>query len=305
MENIEFAIVGGGPSGLYCASRLEALKIPYLLFESGEELGGQATSLYPEKEVEDVPLFKPMKAKEIIKIFADSLEEEHLMLGSRVTAIKEDEDGVVVTSEKKTVKAKYVFIATGLGFHKPRTMGLENEEKCSNILYSLLDPETLRGQKVVIFGGGDSALDWAKGLSSIASKVSLVHRRDEFRGNADTIKNCKIDVYLSFIPAKITYSDGLCKDITIKSVKDESLVTLPSDTVLVNFGQIPSPSTFGYQLSPKGFGILAESHYKISPHVFAFGDCVYDENKKKRIAPAMEEVDDIFTYLALREREKA
>jgi len=296
MEKINIAIIGGGPVGLYLASKLEEKGINYSLFEGEAALGGQPLSLYPEKEMLDVPGYETLLAKDLIKKMTSSINMRHVYLSSPVSDLKEDKEGVTLTSNGKTYHFDIAIIATGLGYHKPRPMGIEDEDKCTNILYSLKDPSSLKGQRVAIFGGGDSALDWARALSCI-SAVSLIHRRTEFRGDPNSIKGCAIHIYLPYIPAKLHCVKNKATSIEIENVADKTRINLPVDTILVNYGQIPTPSTFGYPLTTTGFGLVHQEHYKIAPHIYACGDCLFDEKKKKRIAPAMEEVDEILKAL--------
>lgn len=299
MEKVTVLVVGGGPVGLYCAGRLEGKGISYHLFEAEDSLGGQPSSLYPAKEVVDVPLFTPRNAAQIVAGLQKRVNPKNISLSTVVLAIKETPSGVILTTTQGDYEGEYVILATGLGFHKPRPLGIPYEEKCSNILYALLNPETLRNQRIAIFGGGDSALDWAKQLSKISPFVSLVHRRTEFRGDPKTIEGCKLALYLPYVPDHLEEKDGRCQTIFIKNVNDGTLLPLPVDVVLVNYGQIPSPSTFGYKLSPVGFGIEVQSGYHASPRVFAVGDCAYLPDKKKRITPGMEEVDAVIASLPL------
>ena len=170
-----------------------------------------------------------------------------------------------VTTSDGIIKAKNLLLATGLGFYKPRTMGLPNEEKYSNILYTLKDFNFLKGKKVVIFGGGDSALDWAKEISQISSFVSLVHRRTEFRGNPDTIKGRPVTLYLPYIPHALIESNEKLVGITIEEVNDHHLINLEADYVLVNYGAVPSPSLLGLKPGPT-FGALVNEHCEAEPH---------------------------------------
>lgn len=296
MEHTKVAVIGAGPSGLYVASILEERHIPYLLLEAEEKTGGQPLSLYPEKEMLDVPLYPNMIAKDLVGKMLTKVDPKKIRLNTKVTALTSDSKGVALATDKGEVTAEEAIIATGLGFHKPRPMGIEHEEECSNILYSLLDPSSLKGQQVAIFGGGDSALDWARALSCI-SAVTLIHRRTEFRGNADSIKGCYMKILLPYIPSKIHMENGKCASIDVENVNDHTIINIPTDTVLVNYGQIPAPSTFGYPLTTKGFGLVHKEHYEIAPHIYACGDCLFDESKKKRIVPAMEEADDIIAHL--------
>ena len=300
MRNYQVAVIGGGPIGLYAASLLEKEHVVYHLFEAEENYGGQPLSLYPEKEVVDVSCFPAGPSKKIIEGLLSRLDESNLSNLSPIKSLEEKDDGVYLSFNNETIKADYLILATGLGFHKPRTMGLENEEKCSNILYSIKDFSILKGKRVAIFGGGDSALDWAKEISKISDHVSLIHRRTEWRGNPDTIKGCKLDIYLPYIPYSLTEKDGFCKEITIKNVTDETLKNLDVDYVLVNYGQVPSPSTFFLKLTDKGFGVLADERHLASKRIYAAGDCLYYENKKKRIEPGFEEVDVIVSDLLKR-----
>jgi thioredoxin reductase len=291
MEQIEILIVGGGPVGLYAANVLEARKIPYRILEAEASLGGQPAGLYPEKEVVDIPLYPPMSAEDVVKALIHGIDKKNILLNCEVTGLKEETDFVTVSTKIGDFQAKAVLVATGLGFHKPRPLGVPNEEKCTNILYALKDTKFLANKQIAIFGGGDSALDWAKQLSAASPYVSLVHRRTEFRGNADTIKGCKLDLYLPYVPVSIEETGGICRKITIQNVTDNTVKTLPVDYVLVNYGQIPSPSTFGLPLTTTGFGVIANDHMAVTKRIYVVGDCLYNPNFKKRIAPGMEEVE--------------
>ena len=223
---MKVAIIGAGPIGLYFASLCEQYNINYTIFEADSFIGGQLTHLYPEKIIYNIPGFESIKSAGYIALLASNVDSSKIILGTKINSLEE-------------LKTSYnhIIIATGIGEYQPRKLGLENEEKY-NVLYSLKDYDFLKNKKVVIFGGGDSALDWAKQLSEI-SNVSLVHRRDEFRGNMNTIKDCNLKIYLSYIPESLSENK-----IKIKSVKTDLRIELDYDYVLVNFGQLITKTKF-------------------------------------------------------------
>ena len=223
---MKVAIIGAGPIGLYFASLCEQYNINYTIFEADSFIGGQLTHLYPEKIIYNIPGFESIKSADYIALLASNVDSSKIILGTKINSLEE-------------LKTSYnhIIIATGIGEYQPRKLGLENEEKY-NVLYSLKDYDFLKNKKVVIFGGGDSALDWAKQLSEI-SNVSLVHRRDEFRGNMNTIKDCNLKTYLSYIPESLSENK-----IKIKSVKTDLRIELDYDYVLVNFGQLITKTKF-------------------------------------------------------------
>ena len=223
---MKVAIIGAGPIGLYFASLCEQYSIDYTVFEADSFIGGQLTHLYSEKIIYNIPGVEEIKSADYIANLASKVGSSKIILGTKINSLEE-------------LKTSYnhIIIATGIGEYQPRKLGLENEEKY-NVLYSLKDYDFLKNKKVVIFGGGDSALDWAKQLSEI-SDVSLVHRRDEFRGNINTIKDCNLKIYLSYIPESLTEDK-----IKIKSVKTDLSIELDYDYILVNFGQVITKTKF-------------------------------------------------------------
>ena len=223
---MKVAIIGAGPIGLYFAGLCEQRNIDYAIFEADSFIGGQLTHLYPEKIIYNIPGIEEIKSADYIALLASNMDSSKIRLGAKINSLDE-----LKTSYDK------IIIATGIGEYQPRKLGLENEEKY-NVLYSLKEYDSLKNKKVVIFGGGDSALDWAKQLSE-TSDVTLVHRRDEFRGNAETIKDCNIKIYLSYVPESMTENK-----IKIKSVKSEVDLELDYDYILVNFGQVMSKTEF-------------------------------------------------------------
>lgn len=223
---MRIAIIGAGPIGLYFASLCEKENIDYTIFEATESVGGQLAHLYPEKLITNIPNIESISAVGYINELLSKVQKDKILLNNKITSLN-------------SLHAQFdaIVVATGIGEYQPRTLGIANETDY-NILYSLTDYQFLKDKNVVIFGGGDSALDWAKQLSSI-SNVVLVHRRDEFRGNADTIKDCNLNIYLSYVPDEVAE-----KAIKIKSVKTAEIITLPYDYILVNFGQIHTKTRF-------------------------------------------------------------
>jgi thioredoxin reductase (NADPH) len=289
-------IIGGGPAGIALANKFEKAHISYILLEGNQHLGGQLMELYPHKEIVDIPNVAPMEAQNYIKNQISSLSKENIIFDEAVSNINEKDNYVEVIAKHRTYQAINVIIATGLGQYIPRKIELENEDSCSNILYSLKNYDFLKNKKVLIFGGGDSALDWSKGISKISDNVSLIHRRTEFRGNIDTIKDCKnIKIYTPFIPNKLIVKNGKVQAVIIKNVATEELKELSCDYVLVNYGSIPSPISFA--LPKENAFLKVDLNQKCKSHIYSIGDACTYEGKIKRIAPALKEVEKVFNSI--------
>lgn len=296
LKETKVVIIGAGPAGLYFASLCEQKKVDYLVLEASDELGGQLTRLYPEKEIVDIPGITSIKAKEFVELLKSKLNQEKIILNTKVEKIENN----CVFAGKITVKAQYVIIAIGLGFSSPRPLGVEHENECENILYSLKEFSFLKDKKVAIFGGGDSALDWTKEISKISDGVHLIHRRTEFRGDPKTIENChNIAIHLPFVPDSIKVQNGIAKSVRIKEVvpigTNPSFIDIPVDYILVNYGNQPSNSNFGFEQN--GLFIKVNESCEIKTNIFAVGDICDYENKKRRIAPLIGECDKVFKII--------
>lgn len=295
-----FIIVGGGPIGLSFARRLEKAKIDYLLLEATDTLGGQLVKLYPEKDIVDVSEFECIKAKDLIAHYIDEIDLSKIRYNEKVIDIV-DGKVVKVKTDSNEYECDYLVIATGLGTSVPRPLGVEHEKEVKNILYSLEDFSFLKDKRIAIFGGGDSALDWAKELSKLSNDVHLIHRRMEFRGNPDTIKDChNLKIHLPFIPDHIEIENNLAISITIKQVVNEgensNFLAIPVDFILVNYGNIAEQNSFNFDKD--GAFLKTDLNHKISDHIFAIGDVASYENKKRRIQPGLQEIDDVFKLIS-------
>lgn len=252
------AIIGAGPIGLSFAALCEKNNIDYTIFEARNTVGGQLTSLYPNKIITNIPNEPAMTAADYISRLFVEVNPRKILFNTTVFSL-----------ESLCDTFDHIIIATGLGNSQPRKLGIADEDKY-NVLYSLNDYAFLKNKKVLIFGGGNSALDWAKQLSEVGD-ITLVHRRDEFRGNAKTIEGCNIKLYLSYIPEKCD-----SHSILIKSVKTGELVKLPYDYILVNFGQV-----------------LVKSSFEALPNVYYIGDAT----GSRTIAEGLQQAQAVFTKM--------
>ena len=296
MENFyNIIILGAGPIGLYFASKCEEKNMDYLILEGSDEVGGQLTRLYPEKQIVDIPGIESIKSADYIESLKEKVDLSRVVLNAHVTEIKTG-NPIQVFVGKTIYFCEKLIIATGLGASVPRPLGVEHENECDNIIYSVKTFDHLKDKKVAIFGGGDSALDWAKEISTISDNVHLIHRRTEFRGNPDTIRDCKnLNVHLPYVPVSIEYKDGKATTVTIKKVDTEELLTIEVDFIFVNYGNIASATSFPFKM--ENAFLLVDENSKVVQNVYAIGDVCQYQNKTRRIAPGLKEADKVFNQI--------
>ncbi len=194
MIKTDMLIIGAGPTGLFAVFEAGLLKLKCHLIDALPQPGGQCSEIYPKKPIYDIPGFPEVLAGDLIDNLMEQIKpfEPGFTLGERAETIEKLEDGsfVVTTSRGTKHNAPVVVIAGGLGSFEPRKPPISNisDYEDKGVAYIIREPEVYRGKKVVIAGGGDSALDWSIYLADIAEEVSLVHRRNDFRGALDSVE---------------------------------------------------------------------------------------------------------------------
>lgn len=196
MIETDILIIGAGPTGLFAVFEAGLLKLKCHIIDGLPQPGGQLTELYPKKPIFDIPGFPSVLAGDLVNNLMEQIKQFQpgFTLNEKAETIEKREDGTfIVTTDKGTQHhAKAVAIAGGLGSFEPRKPILKDlefyEQDDKGVEYFVKDPEKFRNKKVVISGGGDSALDWSIFLANVASEVTLVHRRNEFRGALDSVE---------------------------------------------------------------------------------------------------------------------
>ncbi len=256
MITTDILIIGAGPTGLFTVFEAGLLKLKCHLIDALPQIGGQCSEIYPKKPIYDIPAYPEILAGDLSDKLMEQIKsfEPTFTLGERADTIEKLEDGTfIVTTNKGTKhKAPVVAIAGGLGSFEPRKPPIEGianyEDK--GVAYMIKDPEVYRDKKVVIAGGGDSALDWSIFLTDIAKEVTLVHRRNEFRGaldSVDKVQELKDAGKINLItPAEVT---GIAGENKVEGVvitkKGEEQYTLPCDNFIPLFGLSPKLGPIG------------------------------------------------------------
>ena len=288
MINTDAVIIGAGPVGLFAVHQLGIKGLKAEIIDNLDKIGGQCIELYPEKPIYDIPAIKECTGEELTKQLLEQIKpfKPNFHLGERVEQISQENDfWVVKTNKNKDFKTKNVIIAGGVGSFEPRKLSLKEAEKHEgkSIFYSISDKNQLKNKKVSIFGGGDSALDWALELSKI-SKVTLVHRRKEFRGAPHTLNEIKKLEKEGTLAIKTPYQlDSIEGEEKIKSIaiKDNEgkLVKLETDCILRFFGLIMKLgpiAEWGLNMDNKTITVDTENFQTNKKGIFAIGDiCTY------------------------------
>jgi len=290
---VDVAIIGGGPAGLFAAFYGGMRKMSVSLIESMPQLGGQLAALYPEKYIYDVAGFPKVTAQELVDNLKTQLElfKPNVYLEEKVAKLTKLEERLFeIVTDNGVHHARAVIIAAGVGAFEPRKLELPEAaayEK-ANLHYFVSDLEKFRGQKVLLSGGGDSALDWALMLEPIAEKVTLVHRRDKFRAHEHSVELLKQSRVNVVTPTEITalHGEGAISRVSLTDVKSGEVTEHEVDAVIINFGFVSSLgpiAEWGFEID--GGSIVVDSRMETSiPGIFAAGDITTYPGKLKLIA---------------------
>jgi thioredoxin reductase (NADPH) len=296
-------IVGAGPCGLFQIFELGLLGIKADILDSLPTVGGQCTELYPDKPIYDIPAVPICTGQELIDNLMKQAEpfDPDFHLGVEVAEV-EQLDGYfrVATSNDKEFHAKTVFIAGGVGSFQPRRFRMDGVDALegTSIHYRVKNPEIFTGQKIVICGGGDSALDWALALVDKAAEVTVVHRRDEYRAapaSVAQLKQLEADGKVRIIEnARVTAyeADGASLQSATISEKGADDVTLQADHLLAFFGLAPKLgpiAEWGLTISKKAIEVDTEKFESNVSGIFAVGDINTYPGKKKLILSGFHE----------------
>ena len=288
MINTDVVIVGAGPTGLFCAHQLGIIGLKCEIVDNLDKIGGQCIELYPDKPIYDIPAIPECTGEELTNNLIEQIKpfNFNFHLNDRVQEIKnENEKWFVKTLNGIEFLTPNIVIAGGVGSFEPRKFPTKSADKFDgeSVLYSVKDKTIFKDKSVVIFGGGDSALDWAIELSK-TSKVTLIHRREEFRGAQSSVdkvkelkKQNKIDLLTKY-SIKDVKGNGNLESVEIKH-DDGSAKEIKADYVLGFFGlimQLGPILEWGLNVDKKTIPVNTENFETNKKGIFAIGDiCTY------------------------------
>ena len=301
MIKTDTLIIGAGPVGLFCVHQLGIIGLKCEVVDNLDKIGGQCIELYPDKPIYDIPAIPECTGEELTNNLIEQIKvfKTNFHLNERVEEVKKFQRKWIVKTNKGTeFEVSSIIIAAGVGSFEPRKFPTKNIEKYEGkqILYSIKDKKIFKDKIITIFGGGDSALDWAIELSS-ESKVILVHRRDDFRGMQASIdkvkelkKEDKIEIYTKYQLDSVKGKEKV-ESINIKH-DDESIKEIKTDYVLGFFGlimQLGPITDWGLNLDKKTIPVNTENFETNKEGIFAIGDICNYPGKLKLILSGFHE----------------
>lgn len=288
MIKTDILIIGAGPTGLFAVFEAGLLQLKCHLIDALPQAGGQCSEIYPKKPIYDIPGFPEVLAGELVDNLMEQIRpfQPGFTLGERAETIEKLDDGTfVVTTNKGTQHhAPVVAIAGGLGSFEPRKPLLDNlaQYEDNGVAYMIKEPEIYRNKKVLIAGGGDSALDWSIFLADVAEEVTLVHRRNEFRGALDSVEKVqqlknegKINL---MTPAEVValHGEGKLENVTVRNTDTSEDIDVPVDHFIPLFGLSPKLgpiANWGLEIEKNAIKVDNALDYQTNvPGIYAIGD---------------------------------
>ncbi len=298
MITTDVVVVGAGPCGLFQVFELGLLGLKAEVIDSIRQPGGQCTELYPDKPIYDIPAIPVCTGEELTKALMQQIVpfDAGMHLGEEVTVVQRQEDDtfLVETNADKQFSCRAIVIAAGVGSFQPRMLRLPNAEDFRNksLHYRVRDPAQFVGKKLIVLGGGDSALDWALELVDTAERITVVHRRDEYRAMPDSVSKLhslvaegRMDVIEKAKATEIKGEGDQISSVVIQP-KDGDAVEVAADHVLVFFGLAPKLgpiAEWGLDINRKTINVETEKFETSEPGIYAVGDINYYPGKKKLI----------------------
>ncbi len=299
MITTDIAIVGAGPVALFAIFEAGLLKMRCHLIDYLPQVGGQLSEIYPKKPIYDIPGFPSIIAQDLVENLVKQAEPFHpgYTLGERIEVLEKrgERDFLLTTNLGTQIQAKVVVIAGGLGCFEPRKPEVEGLTKFENgkgINYMIIDPEKYRNQKMVISGGGDSALDWAIFLADVCAELTLVHRSESFRGAPDSVNKVmklaedgKIKLHLNTVLNSVAGNEKL-ESVTMTHSKTNEQTVISTDHLIPLFGLSPKLGpieNWGLNIDKNAIEVNTDDYSTNIDGVYAIGDINTYKNKLKLI----------------------
>ena len=296
-------IIGAGPVGLFQVFELGLLEIKAHVIDSLPEVGGQCIELYPDKPIYDIPAIPVCTGRELVANLLKQIEpfKPQFHLNQEVSTLEKQADGrfLIRTSQDQQFLSKAIFIAAGVGAFQPRTLNLDGIEAFvdKQVFYRVRNPEQFVGKRVVICGGGDSALDWALHFVDQAASVTLIHRRDEFKAAPQSINKMralcaagKMQLIIGQITGLESSNDKLT-EIAVTNI-DGEVQNIALDALLLFYGLSPKLgpiADWGLDIDRKQIAVDTASFQTSTPGIYAVGDINIYPGKKKLILSGFHE----------------
>jgi len=296
-------IIGAGPVGLFQVFELGLLEIKTHVIDSLPEVGGQCIELYPDKPIYDIPAIPVCTGRELVDNLLQQIKPfaPQFHLNQEVSSLEKQADGrfLIRTSQDQQFLAKVVFIAAGVGAFQPRTLNLDGIEAFvdKQVFYRIKNPEQFVGKKVVICGGGDSALDWALHFVDTAASVTLIHRRDEFKAAPQSVAKMralcaagKMQLVIGQI-TDLESTNGQLTGVAISNI-DGEVQNISADALLLFYGLSPKLgpiAEWGLEIDRKQIAVDTACFQTSTPGIYAVGDINIYPGKKKLILSGFHE----------------
>lgn len=302
MIDTDIVVIGAGPTGLFTVFEAGLLGMRCHLVDSLTKPGGQCAEIYPNKPIYDIPAYPEIMAGELIDKLLEQIKpfSPGYTLGETAEKLSKSKGKFLITTDKNTqISAKVITIAGGLGNFEPRKPVIDdlNKFEDNGLQYSIVDPKKFQGKNVVISGGGDSALDWTIVLSEIANKVTLIHRRNQFRGAVDSVNKIqqlkdknKLDI---ITPTVLKTLNGKNKLESIDVAIDNEIINIPTDYLIPLYGLVPKMDVFkswGLEIEKNAIKVNNSLDYQTNKEgIYAIGDINYYPGKLKLILSGFHE----------------
>ncbi len=296
-------IIGAGPVGLFQVFELGLLEIKAHIIDSLPEVGGQCIELYPDKPIYDIPAIPVCTGRELVGNLLKQIEPfaPQFHLNQEVSSVEKQADGrfLIRTSQDEQFLSKAIFIAAGVGAFQPRTLNLEGIEALvdKDIFYRVKNPEQFTDKRIVICGGGDSALDWALHFIGKAASITLIHRRDDFKAAPQSVAKMRAlcDAHEMRLEigqiTSLKSSKGKLTEIAVTGI-DGEVHTIALDALLLFYGLSPKLgpiADWGLEINRKQITVDTANFQTSIPGIYAVGDINIYPGKKKLILSGFHE----------------